>query len=71
MAVIHEAELVDLIAHALHHSGPPGNAERIDREFATARARVVVRELVEREGLVFSRCTEAACATVVVEPTPG
>jgi hypothetical protein len=71
MAVVSETELVDLIAHALHHSGPPGNAERIDMEFATARARAVVRELVEREGLVFTRGAEATRPAVVAEPTPG
>jgi hypothetical protein len=71
MPDISEAELVELIAHALHHSGPPGNAERIDLNFAMARASVVVRELVDREGLVFTRRTEMAHARVVAEPTPG
>ncbi len=55
MAEISEHELVVLIAHALHHSGLPSNAERIDMDFAIARASIVVRELIDREGLVFTR----------------
>jgi hypothetical protein len=55
MADLTEAELIELVAYALHHSGQPGNAERIDIRFATERARAIVHELVEREGLVFTR----------------
>ena len=57
MAELSEAELIALIAHALHHSGPPSNAERIDINFAMARASVVVRELVDR---VRGCCSPAA-----------
>jgi hypothetical protein len=63
MAEVSASELIDLVAHALQHSGPPGNAERIDKRFATERATAVVRDLVEREGLVFTRRPDAPPAS--------
>jgi len=71
MSDVSEYELVVLIAHALHHSGPPSNAERIDMDFAIARASIVVRELVDREGLLFTRRPEAAHAPAEAKRAPG
>jgi hypothetical protein len=62
MVGVSEPELVDLITHALQRSGLPDNAERIDVVFAVARARHIVRELVGREGIVFSRPSATADA---------
>ena len=65
MARVGDVDLVELIAYALHRSGPSGNAERVDLEFARIRAGIVVRALhsagmlVIREELPGRRSAES------------
>jgi hypothetical protein len=42
MAKLTEHELLSLTAHALHHSGPDGNPERMNLSAAYTRAAAVV-----------------------------
>jgi len=61
-----DIELIEIIADALHNSGPAMNPERQDMMHARLRANVIVQAL-RREGLVFVRCGVAA-APVVDKP---
>jgi hypothetical protein len=49
-----DIELIEIIADALHHSGPSMNPERQDMMHARLRANVIVQAL-RREGLAFAR----------------
>ena len=49
-----DLELIEIIADALHHSGPALNPERADVMHARLRANFIVRTL-RGEGLTFVR----------------
>ncbi len=54
VAKLIDHELLSLIAHALHRSGPDGNAERTDIKAAYTRAAAVVA-VIEGAGAVVIR----------------
>jgi len=54
-----DTELIEIIAEALHHSGPAMNPERSDMMHARLRANVIVQAL-RRERLAVMRATAPA-----------
>jgi len=65
MDEVTDIELIEIIAEALHHSGPSMNPERQDMMYARLRANFIVR-MLRSEGLMFTRC--AAIAPAVEKP---
>ena len=63
-----DCELIEIVAGALHRSGPSMNPERVDIMQARLRANVVVQELRHRKLIVRRDDCEQASAAVANKP---
>ena len=63
-----DCELIEIVAGALHRSGPSLNPERVDIMQARLRANVVVQELRRRKLIVRQDDSEQTSASVANKP---